>query len=308
MLKRLAIGLVCVVAVACTPDDYSAVTIVGPPRSAAGSAEPNGGGSGDDIPPDASSISTTSDGNTITVTPGADGSVAMITPDAAVVTPPPPPPPDAAPPPPPPPDAAPPPPPPPDAAPPPPTPDAAPPPPPPPACPAAPPGYVLGESISLVDLWLRETGTGIGPVLAQMKLRGGTYEAYPFKLADFNWGSTVRFEFNGDTSNVGPGAYGAEWRYVTVSECPGDLRVADPSSPDPTLQPGCRRYAGEGPFLLINFGAALNDGHTCNLDPSKTYYMNVVLDNPADGFDANVLCNPVLQKNVCAFRAGVLGR
>ncbi len=306
MLERLAVGLVCVVAVACTPDDYSAVTVVGPARSAAGSAV----GSSDEIPPDASSTTTTTSDGGYTTT--VDGAVAMITPDAAIVTPPPPPPPDAAPPPPPPADAAPPPPPPPDAAPPPPPPpdaappppDAAPPPPPPPVCPAPPAGYRLGESISLQALWLRETGGGISRVPAQIKLQGGTYDTYSFTYADFGYASQY-FELNGDTSNIGSGAYGAEFRYVTVTECAGDLRAPVPSSPDPTLHAGCRRYAGEGPFMLLNYGTPMDSASYCNLDPSKTYYMNVIFDDPADGFDATALCNPVLQKNICAFRAAV---
>ncbi len=162
-------------------------------------------------------------------------------------------------------------------------------------------GYALGHSPTLEQLWVETTGTGIGGSSATVRLEGGQYAAFRFTRQMFPADETVGF--NGDTSNVGVGLAGADHRYVAISECAGDLRLADAGSPDPTRQTTCRVFPLEGPFLYVNWGAPR--AGFCNLDPAKTYYFNVIFDNPSDGYNASQLCNTVLMRNACGYRMAV---
>lgn len=161
--------------------------------------------------------------------------------------------------------------------------EAAGPPPPPPVCDPPPAGYFQGGPLTLVAVWAPQP---IGSSLAQVKLAGDSYESYRFTRADLPADLT---EFQGDTSNVGNGAVGADLRMVAVEECEGDFVPA---------QGACAVNANEGAFLYLNFGAPLP--FACNLDASKTYYWNVT-------FGASP-CNSGLNRNTCAFRVAVLPR
>lgn len=167
-----------------------------------------------------------------------------------------------------------------------------------------PQGYELNSAKTLAELWGPQ---GIGAALVQVKISGGGYAAYRFDSAMFVEGYDV-YTFNGDTSNVGGGgAVGATHRYVSISECDGDLRLSDPTSPHSTLkQSGCKAYPAEGPFLYLNFGPPSTSSNICNLERGKRYVFNVVFDDPSDGYNADTLCNPDLERNLCAFRMAVL--
>lgn len=176
-----------------------------------------------------------------------------------------------------------------------------------PACSPEPPefppaGYQLANANPLDEIWRSSTDDAIGSGLAQVRLGTGTFHSYPFNRNMFPAGDVHAFQ--GDTSNVGVGAVGASHRFVAISECLGDLRRAQPNAADPTLQSGCRVYPAEGPFLYVNWGAPRPG--MCNLDPARVYVFNVVLDDPADGYDADTLCNPELGRAVCAFRMSIL--
>lgn len=175
-----------------------------------------------------------------------------------------------------------------------------------PVAPQFPPaGYSQGYSPTLRQLWFETTGEDIGGALAKVRLEGGTFAAMSFTRAMFNPDATI-FTFNADTSNVGTGLQGADHRWVTISECPGDLRVADDTSPDPTRRSACRVSIGsEGPFMYVNWGPPIANPAFCNLDPAKTYYFNVVFDNPADGFNAATPCSQNGGLNQCGYRMAV---
>lgn len=127
----------------------------------------------------------------------------------------------------------------------------------------------------------------IGAALSQVKLDGGTWEAYRFTRADL---PSAFVEFQADTSNVGDYAVGADFRFVVVGECAGDFRAP--------AQAACSAYAGEGAFLYVNFGAPLT--YACNLDPARAYYFNVHVGGAP--------CNAARFSNTCAFRIAVLPR
>ena len=172
-----------------------------------------------------------------------------------------------------------------------------------PVAPEFPPvGYQLANDMALDVLWRSTTGLPIGSALAQVRIASATYQAHPFERAMFPDGDV--HAFHGDTSNVGAAAIGASVRYVAISECLGDLRRASPGDVDPTLEPACRVYPSEGPFLYLNWGPARPG--MCNLDPARLYVFNVIFDDPVDGYDASVPCNPELAASACGFRMSVL--
>ena len=114
--------------------------------------------------------------------------------------------------------------------------------------------------------------------LTQVKMQGGTWKAFSFTRADM---PDDLVELNADTSNLGPGGIGADARFWSVSECPGDFRPAQP----------CSGSINEGPFAYFDFTQSV--ANTCPLDPAKTYFLNVHM-GPAP-------CNSG-GANLCAFR------
>ena len=165
-----------------------------------------------------------------------------------------------------------------------------------------PAGYMLASAQTLDELWRATAFAPVGSALAQVRVASGTFQAHPFDRTMFPAGTVHVFQ--GDTSNTGPAAVGAAYRYVAVSECLGDLRPPRPGHPDPTLDPACRVYPSEGPFLYLNWGPPR--AGMCNLDPAKVYVFNVILDDPADGYDAASACNPDRGATMCGFRMSVL--
>ena len=165
-----------------------------------------------------------------------------------------------------------------------------------------PAGYVLASAQTLDELWRATAFASVGSALAQVRVASGTFQAHPFDRTMFPAGTVHVFQ--GDTSNTGPAAVGATYRYVAISECLGDLRPARRGDPDATLAPACRVYPSEGPFLYVNWGEPR--AGMCNLDPAKVYVFNVILDDPADGYDAASACNPDRGATMCGFRMSVL--
>lgn len=170
-----------------------------------------------------------------------------------------------------------------------------------------PTGLSPGMQLTFTQLWatnpLPAGSQPVGSALAQVKMSGGQYRAFEFRYDMLNSTNDVLTMY-ADTSNPGAGvARGANWRYVAVSECPGDLRMANPAVGG-LLKNGCRVYATEGPFIYLNFGAPSNDPAMCNLDKNKTYYMNVTFDAPHDGFNPNQACSDALTSptDTCGFR------
>jgi len=143
---------------------------------------------------------------------------------------------------------------------------------------------VMGLPLSLRAVF---SPNPIGSALSQVKLEGGSWEAYRFTRRDL---PADFVEFQADTSNVGSYAVGADSRYVVIGECGGDFR--NPS------QPACATFVGEGAFLYINFGAPI--ANVCNLDPARAYFFNVHVGEPP--------CNAFRFSNTCAFRIAVMPR
>lgn len=165
-----------------------------------------------------------------------------------------------------------------------------------------PPPDWVGIDSTFTALWAPHP---VGSAAVQIRMKAGQFWSYAFNKAmiDPNPERNV-FSMNGDTSNIGPAARGAQFRYVAVSTCPTDFRPGNAASPDPTMQPACRGYAGEGDFMALNFGPPIEG--VCNLDPTRTYYLNVIFDDPADGFNALEPCNPIYPGSACAFRVQIL--
>lgn len=88
---------------------------------------------------------------------------------------------------------------------------------------------------------------------------GGQWRAYLFGVSDAPGITT----WNADTSNTG-GFAGARERWFSVSECEGDFT--------PSLY--CYGPINEGPFLTTNYTGNPVAG-TCQLDPTKVYYLSV---------------------------------
>ena len=167
-----------------------------------------------------------------------------------------------------------------------------------------PAGYTQAYSPTLEQLWLETTGQEIGGASAKVRFEGGTYTSMRFDRAMFNSGAEI-YTFNIDTSNVGVGLEGADYRYITISECEGDLREPDNNSEFEVMRMGCRTLVGtEGPFLYLNWGESIANPNFCNLDPAKTYYFSVIFDRPSDGYDPTALCSSS-GSNHCGFRMAV---
>lgn len=100
-----------------------------------------------------------------------------------------------------------------------------------------------------------------GDQLTQIKFPGGLWKSFTFTWLDMPAPTT---EMNADTSNPGPQAIGADVRYWAISECDGDFRPV----------PGCHGFVNEGPFAYVDF-ARLGVPGTCQLDPARTYALNI---------------------------------
>ena len=167
----------------------------------------------------------------------------------------------------------------------------------------------LGTPMTFSQLWQVGTspaGQPVGGALTKIEMNGGQYRSFSFDYSMLNAPpGSFRMQMNADTSNTG-GRIGADYRYLTISECPNDLRQPVQGSPDPLLKPGCRVYANEGPFIYMNFGSPISDPAICNLDPNKTYYMNATFDAPFDGFSSTTPCNSTRTlSETCGFRIQV---
>jgi hypothetical protein len=157
-------------------------------------------------------------------------------------------------------------------------------------------------SNTLASRWAPEP---IGSALVPFTMLAGVDSSYSFTAADLGFGDDPeRVYFTLHSENSAPGApWGqADYRFVTVSRCPRDLRIPVAGDPDPTLDPGCRAYAGEGQVVVLNFGPPI--AGACNLDPDRSYWLNVVLEDPSDGLDPAEprRCTSM----VCGFRMAVL--
>ncbi|HVF34508.1 MAG TPA: hypothetical protein VND91_04235, partial [Candidatus Saccharimonadia bacterium] len=164
----------------------------------------------------------------------------------------------------------------------------------------------LGSPLTFTQLWQVGTspaGQPVGAALTKIEMNGGQYRSFSFNWGMLNGDSgDMQLQMNADTSNTG-GRVGSDYRYLTISECPNDLRPPVVGSPDPLLKPGCRVYANEGPFIYLNFGPPISDPAFCNLDPQKSYYMNVTFDAPFDGFSSTTPCNSTRPLGeTCGFR------
>ncbi len=84
--------------------------------------------------------------------------------------------------------------------------------------------------------------------------------------------------------------------YMTISRCPGDLRlppadnIPDPS--EPTLNLGCRNLTlvGSSRFIVGGMGYTINgtpNNDRCALAYGQTYFLNFVTVDPLDGYQAN---------------------
>lgn len=171
-----------------------------------------------------------------------------------------------------------------------------------------PTGLSAGLGQTFTQLWASGTspsGQPVGAALTKIEMTGGQYRSFSFDYAMLNGAGDTQMQMNADTSNTG-GRPGADYRFVAISECPNDLREPNSASSDPLLKPGCRVYATEGPFVYMNFGAPMSDPAICNLDPNKTYYMNVTFDAPFDGFQPTAPCNSTRSAaESCGFRVQI---
>lgn len=89
--------------------------------------------------------------------------------------------------------------------------------------------------------------------------------------------------------------YNPDSVYVTISECPGDFRVATASEQpanDHTMSRRCR-YEWHSEVGIIRYATHRGDGTICRLEEGKTYYLNFIFQ-PKDG-----VFNPA--RTTCAF-------
>jgi hypothetical protein len=74
----------------------------------------------------------------------------------------------------------------------------------------------------------------------------------------------------------------ADGMFITISPCRGDLRAPVANSSDPFLRPGCRIFANTAQLNYSTLSGNSNNT-MCRLEAGKTYFMNVVAADPADG-------------------------
>lgn len=96
-------------------------------------------------------------------------------------------------------------------------------------------------------------------------------------------------QFNWTESQIagGPTAALASGVYITISRCPGDFRLANDNSAEPTDHSACKsfRYSTYALSIEYNQSGASTPG-TCGLAPSTTYYLNYVTADAAGGITA----------------------
>ena len=162
-----------------------------------------------------------------------------------------------------------------------------------------PPGYTqVKPGLSMEQYWAEVRGEPVGPALTPIPLRRGQFLSLSFDRSTFDPQFGELITFYADTSNVGVGNRGADYRYVAIGSCPGDFSAAIPQ--------GCKAYANEGPFLYLNFGTPMAHPQVCDLKPGATYYVSFVYDDPSDGWQPLALCNSMYPpETVCAFRMSV---
>jgi hypothetical protein len=84
--------------------------------------------------------------------------------------------------------------------------------------------------------------------------------------------------------------------YISISSCPGDLRVPtatqNGTTEDPTYAEGCRNWRGiswdaavntglaEFPYVIASAGNDTSTPTQCRLVPGRTYYMNMYMSRP----------------------------
>ncbi|MCU0676283.1 MAG: hypothetical protein MUE69_26270 [Myxococcota bacterium] len=109
-----------------------------------------------------------------------------------------------------------------------------------------------------------------GPLSASM------YLAIEFTAQEGAFGP-VRFYPSQPIAAVGYSQYRSGTAFVTVSPCPGDFRPHDARSDDVLLR-NCRGSMVEGPLF---FGNSPDPApHFCQLEPGRTYFLNVVFAPP----------------------------
>lgn len=181
------------------------------------------------------------------------------------------------------------------------------------------------------DVWVGEAWASFtrAPELLFSQLRkltGGTVSGFPYmgglavvgarrnEYLAVEFRAIPNFDANGDgvisiadfpgpkilswteSQGGGAGPSNVDEVYMTISKCPGDLRLppADnqPSSLDPTLNLGCRSLSLSGGVRSIRaaIGYSINDAPnntTCALVYNEKYYLNFVTVNPLDGYQPN---------------------
>jgi hypothetical protein len=74
----------------------------------------------------------------------------------------------------------------------------------------------------------------------------------------------------------------ADGMFITISPCRGDFREPVVGSNDHFLRPGCRVFANTAQLNYSTIPGTTNNT-MCRLEAGKTYFMNVVAADPADG-------------------------
>ena len=159
-----------------------------------------------------------------------------------------------------------------------------------------------GATVTFTQLWAA-SGLQVGQQFARLEMGGSQYRSFSFNRDMLN-SDGMFFEMKADTSNTG-GPRPADSRYAVITECANDLRPGNNASTVQTERTNCRGFPAEGTFLYLNFGAPIDNPRVCNLDPNKTYHMNVTFEDPNDGYQTGKSCNSGFPGSNCAFRIGI---
>lgn len=99
-----------------------------------------------------------------------------------------------------------------------------------------------------------------------------------------------------ESQGGGAGPSNVDEVYMTISKCPGDLRLPPAGNPisttDPTFNLGCRGLSLSGGVRSIRaaIGYSINDAPnntTCSLVYGEKYFLNFVTVNPLDGYQTD---------------------
>jgi hypothetical protein len=71
--------------------------------------------------------------------------------------------------------------------------------------------------------------------------------------------------------------------FISISQCPGDVRPPDNASADPFLHPGCRTIAGGGSMFFTTQPGMTDPDIVCTLEAGRMYFMNVAPIDPSNG-------------------------